>query len=239
VARPEFIRQRRASATSLTLLDRILRAARVGESTDWEFKSARGGFPGSFWETYSAFANSEGGTLVLGAREDEESVRLDGLTAAQLADYQKILWDGLNNRGKVSCNLLSNEDVTVVPSGGARLLVIRVPRAARDVRPVHIGPIPLGHTFRVNTKATIGVRIPKSAACFAMQTRSRMISGFRVALVSMPSTPRPSSSIASSFVTFAVIMRGQICRHLTFWNGSAGGGGMSTPAWKVLRSPES
>ena len=33
------------------LLDRILEAARVGETTDWEFKSAKGGFPGSFWET--------------------------------------------------------------------------------------------------------------------------------------------------------------------------------------------
>jgi len=27
------------------------------ESDDVEFKSAAGGFPGSFWETYSSFAN--------------------------------------------------------------------------------------------------------------------------------------------------------------------------------------
>lgn len=133
---------------SAELLDRILEAARVGEDADWEFKSAKGGFPGSFWETYSAFANTEGGTVVLGAREADRIVRLDGLTDAQIADYKKILWDGLNNRGKVSRNLLAAGDVQVVAVEGASLLSIRVPRAVRGVRPLYIGPTPFGNTYR-------------------------------------------------------------------------------------------
>ena len=139
---------RHANRAERELLDRVLEAASIGESTDWEFKSARGGFPGSFWETYSAFANSEGGTVVLGAREDDGTVRLDGLAPTQLASYKKILWDGLNNRSIVSRNLLSDSDVRIVTSDRTHLLVIRVPRATRDTRPVHLGPMPLGHTFR-------------------------------------------------------------------------------------------
>ena len=34
-----------------------------------EFKSARGGMPGSFWESYAAMANTQGGTIVLGVAD--------------------------------------------------------------------------------------------------------------------------------------------------------------------------
>lgn len=36
------------------------------ESEDLEFKHASGGFPGSFWDTYSSFANTEGGAIIFG-----------------------------------------------------------------------------------------------------------------------------------------------------------------------------
>ncbi len=133
---------------SADLLDRILEAVQVGETTDWEFKSAKGGFPGSFWETYSAFANTDGGIVILGARENDRGVQLDGLTAAQLGEYQKNLWDSLNNRGKVSRNLLTNDDVQPVAIEQAYLLAIHVPRAGRGERPVYVGPTPFSNTYR-------------------------------------------------------------------------------------------
>lgn len=130
------------------LLDSILEAARVGETTDWEFKSARGGFPGSFWETYSAMANSEGGVIILGAREKDGVVHLDGLTPEQAANHQKNLWDNVHNRNTVSANLLTMQDVTIVELDGPVLLAIHVPRATRTQRPVYLGHNPLGHTYR-------------------------------------------------------------------------------------------
>lgn len=133
---------------SAELLDRIQEAVQVGETTDWEFKSAKGGLPGSFWETYSAFANTDGGTVILGVREDDRGVQLDGLTATQLGEYQKNLWDGLNNRGKVSRNLLTNDDVELVSIEQAYLLAIHVPRAGRSERPVYVGSTPFGNTYR-------------------------------------------------------------------------------------------
>lgn len=75
----------------MVTIEDIRNAARIGETADWEFKSARGGFPGSFWDTYSAMANTEGGTIVLGVREDDTGVHLDGMTPEQLARCQKAL----------------------------------------------------------------------------------------------------------------------------------------------------
>lgn len=41
----------------------------VIENEGLDFKGVEGGFPGSFWETYSAFANSNGGVIVIGLKE--------------------------------------------------------------------------------------------------------------------------------------------------------------------------
>lgn len=47
-------------------VDSLLRSQ---EAVDLEFKTARAGFPNSVWETYSSFANTDGGTIVLGIKE--------------------------------------------------------------------------------------------------------------------------------------------------------------------------
>lgn len=42
------------------------------ESQQLEFKEASAGLPIDTWETYSAFANTEGGEIVFGVREDTD-----------------------------------------------------------------------------------------------------------------------------------------------------------------------
>lgn len=40
------------------------------ETCEVEFKYGRGGFPHKeFWPTYSSFANTEGGTIIIGVKE--------------------------------------------------------------------------------------------------------------------------------------------------------------------------
>jgi ATP-dependent DNA helicase RecG len=129
-------------------LDQILAAAEIGEGTDWEFKSAKGGIPGNLWESYSAMANTDGGVIVLGVREGADQIHLDGLTEEQINRYQADLWNTLNNRGKVSVNLLRNEDMVIHPIDGGVLLSLRVPQANRMQKPVYLNGQPFGNTYR-------------------------------------------------------------------------------------------
>lgn len=87
-------------------LDSLLNSV---ESDDLEFKSAAGGFPGSFWDTYSAFANSEGGVIVLGVIERKGKFYIDNLSDEQVEKYTKDFWNNVNNRATVSCNLLKQK----------------------------------------------------------------------------------------------------------------------------------
>lgn len=48
---------------------------KTGENSVVEFKRGRGGVPGDFWPSYSAFANTDGGVIVLGVKE-ENNVRV-------------------------------------------------------------------------------------------------------------------------------------------------------------------
>ncbi len=104
-----------------------------------EFKGAKGGFPGSFWSTYSAFANTAGGIVVLGVSEKDGQFHPDGLTESQIAKYKKAFWDGAHNQQKVSVCLLGEGDVISDEFGdGSLILVFKIPRAPFDAKPVYI-----------------------------------------------------------------------------------------------------
>ena len=75
---------------------------RKGESTEIELKSAAGGFPGSFWETYSAFGNTDGGIIVLGIKEKNHKFFPDRLSKEQITLYKKQYWNDANNHSKAS-----------------------------------------------------------------------------------------------------------------------------------------
>ena len=123
------------------------------ESVDLEFKAASGGFPKSLWETYSAFANTDGGTIVLGIREKNECLHIEGLTSEQLQQYKKQFWNDVNNPDCVSYNLLTDKDVVEGEYEGKKLLLIRVPRATRSQRPVYCTSNPFrGHTYKRNNE---------------------------------------------------------------------------------------
>lgn len=130
----------------MSQLDLFSMSQPAAESIDTEFKSARGGLPGSFWETYSAMANTQGGTIILGVAEEAGGLVWEGVPDA--AQLRTVLWNQLNDRNKVSRNLLSDADIQTFADEDRHFVAVTVPRASRLQRPVYIGPNPMTGTFR-------------------------------------------------------------------------------------------
>ena len=126
----------------------IKRLLAKSETDAVEFKLAKGGVPASFWESYSAFANTDGGIIILGVKEDGGKHSVVGVTNANklVAD----VWNAANNPQRVSANVLFNHQVYKVDFNGKELVVVEVPRAERTERPVHVGRDVFRGTFRRN-----------------------------------------------------------------------------------------
>ena len=112
------------------------------ETVEIEFKTARGGLPGNLWDTYSSFANTQGGMIVLGVKEKNKQFFLEGLTHEDILDRKKKLFDCLNNRQKVSANVLRESDVEDLETDRGWVLMINVPRADFRQRPIFINNNP-------------------------------------------------------------------------------------------------
>lgn len=115
-----------------------------------EVKKAKAGLPNSLWDTYSAFANCYGGVIILGVKENGDgSWYTTGLEDE--GKLRKDFWDTINNHNKVSINLLTDKNVKSYQcKNGDIILVIDVPRAKREQKPVYINNDIFNGTFRRN-----------------------------------------------------------------------------------------
>ena len=126
-----------------------------GEKVDIECKKAADSVPKSVYESYSGFANMNGGYIFLGVKEDKTKTKLDErfiIQGIQNPIQQKEdFWNTINNN-KVNVNILKDEDVFVIEEDGVSILVIHVPRADYKMRPVYIGDNPYKGTYKRNNE---------------------------------------------------------------------------------------
>ena len=116
------------------------------ENNRLEAKRAVCGLPQSLWETYSAFANTQGGVILLGVEEHRDR----SLHPVDLPDPSGLLqdfWEIINDLDKVSANILKDRDVREVSLQGKHIIVIYVPRAPMEDLPVYLGGSPQNGTF--------------------------------------------------------------------------------------------
>ncbi|CAK6459966.1 hypothetical protein KLEG_00205 [Klebsiella pneumoniae] len=122
----------------------------LSESVELEFKLAQGAegkgkLPEDFWRTYSAMANTRGGYVVLGVREKKGNFIVEGIS--DMATVTKQLFDIANNKKKVNVNLLTEESLQVIKLDNKEVIVIEIPIARREQKPVYLNNQPMTETY--------------------------------------------------------------------------------------------
>jgi len=129
-------------------LETLLQRINLGEDQEIEFKSADGGLPNDIWETVSAFANTDGGYIVLGVSEGKGGLAISGVRNPD--GLLKNFWNNHNNPQKLNKPICSNSEVQILKVEAHNLVVIKVLRATRTQRPVYINNNPMTGTYKRN-----------------------------------------------------------------------------------------
>ena len=145
--------------------DHISKLLKRKEDERVEFKRATSELPDNLWETYSAFCNTDGGTIILGIREGKsKAYSIEGVS-----DAHKLIddfWSAANNSEKVSYSIFFGHYVYPVKCGRKTVVVIEVPRAPREARPVYVGEDVFKGSFRRNGEGDYHCsRTSRSATC--------------------------------------------------------------------------
>ncbi|HFI0514305.1 TPA: RNA-binding domain-containing protein [Streptococcus suis] len=109
----------------------------VPESRYIEYKAARDNIPDDLWETYSAFANTQGGKIILGVSEPKKG-RYDITGVVNPEKRIEKFWQLVTNPQKVNKNILREDDVKILEMDGKSVIEISIPEASYSQKPIYI-----------------------------------------------------------------------------------------------------
>lgn len=134
---------------SRTIIDLL----KYGEHINLECKKAESKLPNSVWETYSSFANTDGGIILFGVEEHVKEMDFDKrftFVSIKNPDQRlKDFWNTINSE-KVSSNILIDADVGFCEIEDKNIMWIHVPQADYRSKPVFINGNPMRGTYKRN-----------------------------------------------------------------------------------------
>ncbi|EHJ07409.1 RNA-binding domain-containing protein [Staphylococcus simiae] len=110
------------------------------EDKHTEYKKSQKGLSNDIWSTYSAFANTEGGTIYLGIEEKKDGDK-KVFVPVGVENPEKMVedfWNTLYGRDKISQNILSDKDVNIIKIKNKDCIRIHIPEAHYSKKPVYV-----------------------------------------------------------------------------------------------------
>lgn len=108
------------------------------ESQRLEFKEATFELPKDVWESYSAFANTEGGEIVLGVKQVGNSKEF---VLSGVQDADKLIsqfWTTLRDAHYINRDIMLLDGVKSTVIQGMAFVIINAPRASRSSKPISV-----------------------------------------------------------------------------------------------------
>ncbi len=106
------------------------------ENYQIEFKKSKNSFPEEALKTYSAFANTDGGLLILGVEEVKDGLNISGVNNPE--KVKNNMFNLLNNSQKVSKNILTDESIVEKVISEKTVIIIDIPRAHYKDKPIYL-----------------------------------------------------------------------------------------------------
>lgn len=107
------------------------------EGKNVEYKKAENILPKSFWETYSSFANTDGGVIYLGVDEPQKGKFIyTGLINPEKIENELITQ--LRNPNKISWDLIPERNITILVVENKKILRVEIPEAPSSRKPIYI-----------------------------------------------------------------------------------------------------
>lgn len=115
----------------------ILELLKQHENNHIEYKKSENELTRDFWETYSAFANTQGGYILLGVSEDKNrNPKITGV-----ASPDKIITDLVtlaSNKTKVNLDLLTSANIKTFDFDGKKIIAVYIPEAPIQQKPIYL-----------------------------------------------------------------------------------------------------